>query len=161
MSIDFSKGFDSVHHNYFKAFFLYIGLPVPLIALILSMLTSPFIFRVGKGVVPVVQLHPKSGVPQGDQLSPALFAMVCSVLIPMLQHLSPHIHALFYADHLVLYIPLPPGADQPHRHTNIRNLTHLRRLRGALPEPQKIGHPFERLLVRQTHATTEAHWGGR
>ena len=50
VSIDFSKAFDSVHHNYIKAFFLYIGLPVPLIALILSMLTPPFIFGVGKGV---------------------------------------------------------------------------------------------------------------
>ena len=89
------------------------GLPVPLVALILSMLTSPFIFGVGKGVVPAVQLHPKSGVRQGDPLSPTLFAMVCFVLIPMLQHFSPHIRALFYADDLLLYIPLPPGLVCP------------------------------------------------
>ena len=100
MSIDFSKAFDFVHHHYFKAFFLYIGPPFPLIALILSMLTSPFIFGVGKGVVPAVQLHPNLGVRQGDPLPPALFAIVCSVLIPMLQHPGPHINALFYADDL-------------------------------------------------------------
>ena len=52
VSIDFSKAFNSVHHNYFKASFLCFGLLVPLIALLLSMLTSPFIFGVGKGVVP-------------------------------------------------------------------------------------------------------------
>ena len=113
VSIDFSKAFNSVHHNYFKPFFLYIGLPVPLIALILSMLTPPFIFGVGKGVVPMIQLHSKSGVRQGDPQSPALFPLVCSVLIPLLWHLNHHIRALFYADDLLLYIPLPPGLVCP------------------------------------------------
>ena len=55
-----------------------------MIALIMNMLTSPFVFGVGKGVVRDVQVTPESGVQQGDPLSPALFAMVCSVLGPML-----------------------------------------------------------------------------
>ena len=107
VSIDFSKAFDPIHHNYFRAFFSYLGLPVTMIALLLSMLTSPFAFGVGKGIVPSVLLHPQSGVRQGDPLSPALFAMACSILVPMIQKLSPHIKVLFYADDLLLYIPLP------------------------------------------------------
>ena len=49
VSIDYSKAFGSVHHNYFNGLSLYIGLPVPRIALILSMLTLPFIFGWERG----------------------------------------------------------------------------------------------------------------
>ena len=108
ISIDFSKAYDSVHHNYFAAFFLMIALPLPLIALLMSIFKSPFIFAVGKGMIPEVQLTPESGVRQGDPLSPALFVMVCSVLVKTIQHISAHIKVLFYADDLLLYIPLPP-----------------------------------------------------
>ena len=113
LSIDFSKAFDSVHHNYFIAFFTHLGLPPQMIALIMNMLTSPFVFAVGKGVVREVQVTPESGVRQGDPLSPALFAMVCSVLVPMLQAASPSIRVLFYADDLLLYIPVSPALICP------------------------------------------------
>ena len=109
ISIDFAKAFDSVHHNYFIAFFQHLGLPPPMISLIPSMLTSPFVFGVGRGVVCTVQVKPGSGVRQGDPLSPAVFAMVCSVLIPQLQEVSPAIRALFYADDLMIYIPISPS----------------------------------------------------
>ena len=113
LSIDFSKAFDSVHHNYFIAFFTHLGLPPQMIALIMNMLTSPFVFGVGKGVVREVQVTPESGVRQADPLSPALFAMVCSVLVPMLQAVSPSIRVLFYADDLLLYIPVSPALICP------------------------------------------------
>ena len=51
-----------------------------------------------------------SGIRQGDPLSPAIFIIVCSVLLPMMKRISPSIHVLFYADDLFLYIPLPPSA---------------------------------------------------
>ena len=43
-------------------------------------------------------------------MSPALFALVCSVLVKAMQHVSHHIKVLFYADDLLLYTPLPPRA---------------------------------------------------
>ena len=69
ISIDFSKAFDSVHHNYFIAFFTHLGLPPEMISLIMNMLTSPFVFGVGTGVVREVQVTPESGVRQGDPLT--------------------------------------------------------------------------------------------
>ena len=84
-----------------------------MIAFIMNMLTSPFVFGVGKGVVREVQVTPESGVRQGGPLSPALFAMVCSVLVPMLQAVSPSIKVLFYADDLLLYIPISPALICP------------------------------------------------
>ena len=54
-------------------------------------------------------MHLQLGVCQGGPLSPALFAMARLVLVPMLYRLSPHIKVLFYADDLLLYIPLPPA----------------------------------------------------
>ena len=110
VSIDFSKAYDSVHHNYFVAFFLHIGLPVSLISLLMTMFKAQFIFAVGRGVVKDVAVSPQSGIKQGDPLSPAIFVMVCSVLVHALKAVSPHVRVLFYADDLLLYIPLPPKA---------------------------------------------------
>ena len=76
----------------------------------MSMFKAQFIFAVGRGVVKNIAVPPQSGIKQGDPLSLAVFVMVCSVLI---HALSPHVHILFYADDLLLYIPLPP----PHRPT--------------------------------------------
>ena len=104
LSIDFSKAFDSVHHNYFVAFFTHLGLAPQMITLMMKMLTSLFVFGVGKGVVREVQVTPELGVRQGDPLSLALFAMICSVLVPMLQALSPSNRVLLYA--FLLYIPI-------------------------------------------------------
>ena len=95
-------------HSYLEAFFRYIALPPATTALVISMFKAPLVFSVGRGIVPEVPLHPGSGIKQGDPLSPAIFVMVCSSLIPTLQKISPNIHVLFYADDLPVYIPLPP-----------------------------------------------------
>ena len=57
VSIDFSKASTTiVHHNYFVAFFLHIGLPVSLISLLMTMFKAPFDFAVGRGVVKEVAI---------------------------------------------------------------------------------------------------------
>ena len=63
--------------------------------------------------MPKVPLYPGSGIKEGDPLSPAIRVMVCSVLVPYLQHISPRIRVLFYADDLLVYIPLPLAQTFP------------------------------------------------
>ena len=113
LSVDFSKAYDSVFHSYLEAVFRYIALPPTLTAVLMSMFRAPLLFAVGQGIVPDVPLDPGSGIKQGDPLSLAIFVMVCSVLVPMIQRISPDIHVLFYADDLLLYIPLPPAEVLP------------------------------------------------
>ena len=85
LSVDFSKAYDDVFHSYLEAFFRYIALPLAMIALVISMFKVPLVFSVGRGIVPEVLLHPESGIKQGDPLSPAIFVMICPVVIPTLQ----------------------------------------------------------------------------
>ena len=62
VSVDFSKAYDSVYHNYFVAFFLHIGPPIPLISLLMSMFKAQFIFAVGRGVVKELKVTLGSGI---------------------------------------------------------------------------------------------------
>ena len=78
-----------------------------LISFLMSLLRSPFLFVMGKGIVHGVPVTPVSGVRQGEPLSPALFVMVTLVLIKIIQAISPPIKVVFYAHDLFLYIPLP------------------------------------------------------
>ena len=64
----------------------------------------------GRGVVQDVATSPASGIKLGDPLSPAIFVMACSVLVKVLQQISPHARVLLYADDLFLYIPTTPSA---------------------------------------------------
>ena len=56
-----------------------------------------------------VSVSPVSGIKQGDPLSLAIFVMACSVLVEVLQRISPLLNVLFHADDLLLYIPAPPS----------------------------------------------------
>ena len=59
-SVDFSKAYDKVSHNDLVAVFMCIALAPPMISLLMAMFKSPFIFQVGRGVVPDVPMHPRS-----------------------------------------------------------------------------------------------------
>ena len=56
--------------------------------LLMSLVVSPILFCVGSGYVPDVELRPSSGVRQGDPLSPALFAMLTTILVYDLKQLK-------------------------------------------------------------------------
>ena len=38
-----------MHHNYFVASFIHVGLPIPLISMLMTMFKAQFIFAVGRG----------------------------------------------------------------------------------------------------------------
>ena len=109
VSIDFAKAYEAMHHNYMTALFIHLAVPIPVIALLMTISRASFIFAAGRGVVKNIEVHPASGIKQGDLLSPALFVMACSVLVRALQQVSPNIHVLYYADDLLLSIPAPPS----------------------------------------------------
>ena len=115
LSVDFSKAYDSVFHNYLRAFFRCIALSPATAALVISMFKAPLVFSVGRGIVPEVPLHPGQGSNRETPLSPAIFVMVWSVPIPTVQKISPDKHVLFYEDDLLSYTP-PPAQVIPLLH---------------------------------------------
>ena len=55
---------------------------------------------------------PRAGIRQGDPFSAALFVLLASVVIPILQKVHPNLHVFMYADNLVIYIAcLPEDAE--------------------------------------------------
>ena len=48
-SLDLSKACDRVHYNYFVAFSLHVGLPIPLISVLVTIFKAQFVFAVGTG----------------------------------------------------------------------------------------------------------------
>ena len=104
LTIDFSKAYDSVVHDHMSTYLRFLGLPEPYLRLIMFLVVSPILFCVGSGYVADVELRPSSGVRQGDPLSPALFALLTTVLVYDLRQLKINLRVLLYADNVLLYI---------------------------------------------------------
>ena len=62
----------------------------------MSMFSEPNLFGVGSGIVKDVHVSPQSGINLGDPLSPAIFVMVCSVLVKTIYNISPCIHVFVF-----------------------------------------------------------------
>ena len=141
VSIDFSKGFDSLHHNYFGAFFVYIGLPIPMIALFLSMLTSLYVFggRQGSGL-----LSPTAPSVRSTTRGPPVPSTICHGLFRPHTHAStsqpPHtslsLHLRFIAIH-----PHPVGTSCTAGHPHLRRPQNVPGVRWPLAKSQKSNLP--------------------
>ena len=107
-AVDFSKAYDSVDHDYARAFFSAIGLPPDLSSLLLHLFKSPYILNVAGRIDTTQKITLGAGVRQGDPLSPAVFCLFTAPAIFELKKSFPGLKVPMYADDLLIYISAPP-----------------------------------------------------
>ena len=106
--VNFSKAFDSVSHVFAKTFFMDMGIPPPIINLLMELFTAPICLLVRGVVMPQHRFSPASGVRQGCPLSPSIFAMLISQLAQKLMSISDNVQVLLYADDLLIVVTGEP-----------------------------------------------------
>ena len=99
VSFDFSNAFPTLPHNFNSAVLRLIEIPEGMISFILSTLTAPYHFCVGRGVVREVVFHPSAGIGEGDPFSPVLFWLCVSFVLYGFESVL-HVQAYIYADDL-------------------------------------------------------------
>ena len=78
ISFDFSNAFPTLTHEFISAVLRLIEMPSTIISFIMSTLTAPYHFCVGRGVVREIVFIPASGIGQGDPFSPVFFPFCVS-----------------------------------------------------------------------------------
>ena len=81
IAIDYSKAYDSVNHGLVEALLEFIQMPVFLVRICLAVMRGAILFLVGRRLVREVEMHPESGIRQGDPFSPVVFVLVASLLL--------------------------------------------------------------------------------
>ena len=104
LSANFEKAYDSITFEHALVMFELIGLPTRMLHLLFQLLHSPAHFCIQGTVVLLVVWVRRAGIRQGDPFSPAIFALLASAIILVLQKIHAGLQVTMYADYLVIHL---------------------------------------------------------
>ena len=102
-SVDFEKAYDSITFEHALGVFELTGLPPGISHLLSQLRQSTVLFYIQGTVVRSVVWVRRAGIRQGDPFSAAIFALLASAIIPMLQKIHVGLQVRIYADDMVVY----------------------------------------------------------